>query len=157
MAGTGRWLKFWLRFRRIIAVQKRQNRFGKLQISIHPGLNYEKQQNSLGKPSLYSTNERLNDMRASKRKAIERYQSAPTVHKSKLPPTLAQIRQRAHEIYLARSGAAGHELDDWLQAERELKAGKYPQRQPDEAKSERTRMKTMETTEAVSSDGMESV
>jgi hypothetical protein len=65
-------------------------------------------------------------MRTSKRKAIERYQSAPTVHKSKLPPSLDQIRQRAHEIFLARNGAAGHELDDWLQAERELKAGKNP-------------------------------
>src|SRR5208282_3897936 len=99
MAGTGRWPKFWLRFRRIFAVQKRQNRFDKLQISIHPGLNYEKQQNSLGKPSLNSTNERLNDMRTSKRKASERHQSAPTINTPKLPPTLEQIRQRDHEIY----------------------------------------------------------
>src|SRR5208283_210848 len=98
--------KFWLRFRRIFAVQKRQNRFGKLQISIHPGLNYEKQRNRLGKPSLNSTNERLNDMRTSKRKASERCQSAPTIHKSKLPTTLAQTRQHAHEIFLARGGAA---------------------------------------------------
>jgi len=42
------------------------------------------------------------------------------------PPTPEQIRQRAHEIYLARGGAAGRELDDWLQAERELKPGKNP-------------------------------
>ncbi|HMD54088.1 MAG TPA: DUF2934 domain-containing protein [Phycisphaerae bacterium] len=27
---------------------------------------------------------------------------------------------RAHEIYLARGAEAGHELDDWLQAEREI-------------------------------------
>jgi len=65
-------------------------------------------------------------MRTSKRKASERHQSAPTINTPKLPPTLEQIRQRAHEIYLARGGAAGHELDDWLQAERELKAGKNP-------------------------------
>ncbi|MGA2787409.1 MAG: DUF2934 domain-containing protein [Verrucomicrobiota bacterium] len=63
-------------------------------------------------------------MRTSKRKASERYQSAPTIHSPKLPPTLEQIRQRAHEIYLARGSAAGRELDDWLQAERELQAGK---------------------------------
>ncbi len=31
-----------------------------------------------------------------------------------------RIRARAHEIYLARGGAPGFELDDWLQAEREI-------------------------------------
>jgi Protein of unknown function (DUF2934) len=31
-----------------------------------------------------------------------------------------QIRHRAYEIYLERSGFPGNELDDWLQAEREL-------------------------------------
>ncbi len=31
-----------------------------------------------------------------------------------------QIETRAHEIYLARGAEAGHELDDWLQAEREI-------------------------------------
>ena len=30
------------------------------------------------------------------------------------------IRLRAYEIYCERGGQAGHELDDWLQAEREL-------------------------------------
>ncbi len=33
-----------------------------------------------------------------------------------------QIRQRAYEIHLARGGAPGQDLDDWLQAEREFKA-----------------------------------
>jgi hypothetical protein len=65
-------------------------------------------------------------MRTSKRKASERHQSSPTVHTPKLLPTAEQIRQRAREIYLARGGAAGRELEDWLQAERELKAGKHP-------------------------------
>jgi hypothetical protein len=65
-------------------------------------------------------------MRTSKRKASERHQSAPTIHTPKLPPTLEQIRQRANEIYLARGGMAGRELDDWLQAEQELQAGKNP-------------------------------
>jgi hypothetical protein len=35
-------------------------------------------------------------------------------------PAEEQIRARAHEIYLARGGQPGHEMDDWLQAEYEL-------------------------------------
>lgn len=31
-----------------------------------------------------------------------------------------KIEARAHEIYLTRGGEPGHELDDWLQAEREI-------------------------------------
>ena len=31
-----------------------------------------------------------------------------------------EIRRRAYEIYLARGGEPGHDLEDWLQAEREL-------------------------------------
>jgi len=31
-----------------------------------------------------------------------------------------EIRDRAHEIYLERGGQPGGEMDDWLQAEREL-------------------------------------
>ena len=31
-----------------------------------------------------------------------------------------EIRRRAFEIYLERGGLPGNELDDWLQAEREL-------------------------------------
>jgi len=34
-----------------------------------------------------------------------------------------EIRRRAYEIYLARDGQPRGELDDWLQAERELDAG----------------------------------
>jgi len=65
-------------------------------------------------------------MKTSKRKHVGQFQSAPTIHTPKLPPTPEQIRQRAHEIFLARGGAADRELDDWLQAERELQAGKNP-------------------------------
>jgi hypothetical protein len=32
------------------------------------------------------------------------------------------IRRRAYEIYLDRGGELGHDLADWLQAERELTA-----------------------------------
>jgi Protein of unknown function (DUF2934) len=31
-----------------------------------------------------------------------------------------EIRRRAYEIYLQRGGEPGREIDDWLQAEREL-------------------------------------
>jgi hypothetical protein len=31
-----------------------------------------------------------------------------------------EIRERAYEIYLQRGAQAGHEQEDWLQAEREL-------------------------------------
>jgi len=35
-------------------------------------------------------------------------------------PVREKIEARAHELYLARGAEAGHELDDWLQAEREI-------------------------------------
>jgi hypothetical protein len=35
-------------------------------------------------------------------------------------PNHEEIRLRAYEIYLERGRLPGHELDDWLQAEREL-------------------------------------
>jgi hypothetical protein len=60
-------------------------------------------------------------MRTSKQKPAEPYQSAPTIHSAQLPPTTEQIRQRAHEIYVARGGAEAMTLNDWLQAEQELK------------------------------------
>ena len=34
-----------------------------------------------------------------------------------------EIRRRAYEIYLQRGQQPGRELDDWLQAERELEGG----------------------------------
>ncbi len=37
-------------------------------------------------------------------------------------PTEEQIAMRAHQLFLERGGAPGFELEDWLQAERELKA-----------------------------------
>ena len=35
-------------------------------------------------------------------------------------PSLADIRERAFEIHIERGGIHGCDLDDWLQAEREL-------------------------------------
>ncbi len=38
-------------------------------------------------------------------------------------PSDEEIRQRAYEIYLARGATPGsYELEDWLQAERELRS-----------------------------------
>ena len=31
-----------------------------------------------------------------------------------------KIARRAYEIYLERAGVLGHEMEDWLQAEREI-------------------------------------
>ena len=38
-------------------------------------------------------------------------------------PTIDQIAQRAFEIYQSRGGSDGQDMDDWLQAERELRRG----------------------------------
>jgi Protein of unknown function (DUF2934) len=35
-------------------------------------------------------------------------------------PTLAEIEQRAYEIYVARGREDGYALDDWLAADKEL-------------------------------------
>ena len=35
-------------------------------------------------------------------------------------PPRASVERRAYEIYLSRGGADGLDLEDWLQAEREL-------------------------------------
>ena len=42
-------------------------------------------------------------------------------------PSREEIRLRAYEIYLERGGLPGNELDDWLQAERELVRAVPPQ------------------------------
>lgn len=39
-----------------------------------------------------------------------------------------RIRCRANEIYRQRGGQAGSELDDWLQAEQEIRGSKKPER-----------------------------
>jgi hypothetical protein len=41
-------------------------------------------------------------------------------------PGLEEIRLRAYEIHLERGGLPGNELDDWLQAERELQRDMPP-------------------------------
>jgi hypothetical protein len=45
-------------------------------------------------------------------------------------PTREEIELRAYQIYIERGGVQGQEMEDWLQAERELveKYGKPVQR-----------------------------
>jgi hypothetical protein len=46
-------------------------------------------------------------MRTSKPKTNDLYQSASLIPTAQLAPTLVQIRQRAHDIYVARGGTEG--------------------------------------------------
>lgn len=46
--------------------------------------------------------------------------STPTKPASALTPAEPDIAVRAYEIFLSRGASHGHDLDDWLQAEREL-------------------------------------
>jgi len=50
--------------------------------------------------------------------------TARTVDTPRQPnaPTAADVARRAYELYEARGCAPGADLDDWLQAERELSA-----------------------------------
>ena len=47
--------------------------------------------------------------------------AAKTAAPRKAEPTPDQIRSRAYEIFLRRGGAHGHEWEDWITAERELR------------------------------------
>jgi hypothetical protein len=38
-----------------------------------------------------------------------------------------QVRQRAYELFEERGMVGGYDLDDWLQAEQEMKASQPPQ------------------------------
>ncbi|MCI0390914.1 MAG: DUF2934 domain-containing protein [Acidobacteria bacterium] len=49
-------------------------------------------------------------------------------------PTQEEIERRAYELYLARGGAPGQDVDDWLQAECELRGA--PDRGSQYAKAE---------------------
>ena len=40
-------------------------------------------------------------------------------------PTEEQIAKRAYELFQARGSEHGHEMEDWLQAERELRLGRF--------------------------------
>ena len=59
-------------------------------------------------------------MQTTNKKNGKKSQNRITDHLSGAPSLQEQIEARAHEIYLARGTEPGHELDDWLQAEREI-------------------------------------
>jgi hypothetical protein len=37
------------------------------------------------------------------------------------PPTYEAIAKRSYELFLSRGGEAGHDVEDWLQAEADLR------------------------------------
>ena len=49
--------------------------------------------------------------------------SAVESHVSQRMPIRNEIERRAYELHLARGAGDGHDLDDWIQAERELQKG----------------------------------
>jgi hypothetical protein len=49
-------------------------------------------------------------------------------------PSYEEIRRRAYEIYLERDGLGGNEVDDWLQAEAELRGNRFAIRATEETK-----------------------
>ncbi len=55
-----------------------------------------------------------------------------TPSRADLPPDVAErISQRAYEIAEQRGFEPGHEVEDWLQAEREIEAGRPRNTPPD--------------------------
>lgn len=52
---------------------------------------------------------------------LERFGLDQSLFRASYEPTEDEIRKRAYEIYLARHGGPGSELDDWLKAQAELK------------------------------------
>ena len=66
----------------------------------------------------------MRTMKKTRQKGAKTAQASPTSRPSSGSPTPEEIQQRAHQIYLARGAADGQDLDDWLQAERELKAAR---------------------------------
>ena len=46
--------------------------------------------------------------------------ATPKPQTASYQPTQGEIALRAYHIYLQRGGAAGNEVEDWMQAERQL-------------------------------------
>jgi hypothetical protein len=67
-----------------------------------------------------SRNAVLNLERAPKAVSKIVFQSDIAEEEENSGPSPAEIRQRAFEIHIERGGIHGCDLDDWLQAEREL-------------------------------------
>jgi len=69
------------------------------------------------------TKETAMPKRESKKPAAKAGRQTPTEKRAKSSPqpTREDIERRAYEIYLERGGTEGCEMEDWLQAERELR------------------------------------
>ena len=59
-------------------------------------------------------------MQTTKRTKLTRHESTAASRPPKSPPTEDEIRQRAHYIFLARGSVPGRDLDNWLEAERQI-------------------------------------
>ena len=55
--------------------------------------------------------------------SIEALQPTPRIEL--MEPPAEVVRAKAYEIFMRRGGGHGHDLEDWLVAERELRAAKY--------------------------------
>ena len=75
-------------------------------------------------PSPANPSQRSTNMFESTEKSSQTENKALEVH-----PKDEEIGLRAYQIYVERGSADGHDVDDWLQAEREL-SGKYPSTMP---------------------------
>jgi hypothetical protein len=62
------------------------------------------------------------DVKRGERPRAARALAIPKKNKPEVLPLEEQIRQRAFEIYLQRGGQDGSDLDDWQQAEAELRS-----------------------------------
>jgi hypothetical protein len=60
-------------------------------------------------------------MKKAKSKLAQPSEKLPGSKSPEFKPKPDEIRRKAHEIYLARGGGQGLELDDWLMAEREMR------------------------------------
>jgi hypothetical protein len=60
-------------------------------------------------------------MNTTGRKTVKAKASAPkSVKMTPNGPSFEEIAKRSYELYLARGGVSGHEIEDWLTAEAEL-------------------------------------
>ena len=64
---------------------------------------------------------------APRRRAATGSGTAAPEHPPNGAPTAEEIAHRAYEIYLSRGGVPGDDVEDWLQAERELTAARSGQ------------------------------
>ncbi len=77
-------------------------------------------------------------MKTTKRTKNNHHESAPTIQTPISSPTPEEIHLRAHQIFLARGGIPGRELEDWLLAEHQLKRERSEQKIIQTTKSGKT-------------------